>query len=109
MGGDFDWRLRGDVIYTGSKFAELANIAKIGSYALVNLRTSLENESYVVSLFVNNAFNDKTALGAGLTGTSFCEYRTNGPTLPAFVGTQRCAYTVPQRGREWGVSATLNF
>lgn len=109
MGGDFDWRLRGDVIYTGSKYAELANIAKIGSYALVNLRTSLESEGYTVSLFVNNVFNEKTALGAGLTGTSFCEYRTNGPTLPAFNGAQRCAYTVPQRGREWGVSATLNF
>ncbi len=109
MGGDFDWRIRGDVIYTGSKYVELANIAKIGAYALVNLRTSLETEDYVVSLFVNNAFDDKTALGAGLTGTSFCEYRTNGATLPAFNAAQRCAYTVPQRGREWGISATMNF
>jgi len=109
MGGDFDLRLRGDVVYTGKKYTELANIAQIDNYFLFNTRVGLETESWNLNLFVNNVFNDKTAQGAGLTGTSFCEYRTNGPTLPAFNGAQRCIYLVPQRGREWGVAATFNF
>lgn len=111
MGGDFDLRIRGDVVYTGKKYTELANIAQIDNYFLFNLRTGLETESWNLNLFVNNVFNDKTAQGAGLTGTSFCEYKTNAPSasLPAYNPAQRCIYLVPQRGREWGVSATFNF
>ena len=109
MNGDFDWRTRADVIYTGSKYTDLANLGEISAYALVNLRTGLETEDYNVTLFVNNAFDDKTALGAGLTGTSTCEFERNGPNLPAYNNAQRCQYLVPQRGREWGVTATVRF
>lgn len=109
MGGDFDWRLRGDMVYTGSKYTELANLAKIDDYFLFNLRTGLETEAWNLNLFVNNVFNDKTAQGAGLTGTSTCEFERNGPNLPAYNAAQTCIYLVPQRGREWGVSATFNF
>lgn len=109
MGGDFDWRLRGDVVYTGKKYTELANIAQIDNYFIFNARTSLETEDWNLSVFVNNVFDDKTATGSGLTGTSFCEFERNGPNLPTFVGDQRCIYLQPQRGRELGISATLNF
>ena len=109
MGGDYDWRLRGDMIYTGSKYTELANIAKINDYFLFNLRTSLETDAWNLSLFVNNVLDDETATGAGLTGTSTCEFERNGPNLPAYNNAQRCIYLQPQRGREWGVSATFNF
>lgn len=109
MGGDYDWRLRGDMIYTGSKYTELANIAQINDYFLFNLRTSLETEDWNLSLFVNNLLDDETAAGAGLTGTSTCEFERNGPNLPAYNNAQRCIYLLAQRGREWGVSATFNF
>lgn len=109
MGGDFDWRLRGDMVYTGSKYTELANIAEINDYFLFNLRTSLETEDWNLSLFVDNVFDDRTARGAGLTGTSTCEYERNGANLPAYNDAQRCIGLQAQRGREWGVSATLNF
>ena len=109
MGGDFDWRIRGDVNYTGKKYTELANVAQIDNFFIFNARTSLETEAWDLSLFVNNVLNDKTPRGAGLTGTSTCEFERNGPNLPAYNNAQRCIYLVPQRGREWGVSATFNF
>lgn len=109
MGGDYDLRIRGDVNYTGKKYTELANIAQIDNFFIFNARTSLETEAWDLSLFVNNVFDDKTAQGSGLTGTSTCEFERNGPNLPAYNNAQRCIYLVPQRGREWGVSATLNF
>lgn len=107
--GQFDWMLRGDVIYTGSKYVELANIAEIPAYALFNLRSTLRNDNWGVSLYVNNVFDDETAQGAGLTGTSFCEFERNGPNLPAFNAAQRCIYLVPQRGREVGLNLTFEF
>ncbi len=109
FGGDFDWRLRSDIIYTGKKYTELANLAQIDDFFIVNARTSLETEDWIVNLFINNVLDDETAVGSGLTGTSFCEFERNGPNLPAFNPSQRCIAVLPQRGREWGVSATLNF
>lgn len=109
MGGDFDWRIRGDVVYSGKKYMTLANLATIDDKFEFNFRTGLETEDWNVDLFVNNAFNDKTSLGAGLTGSFTCEFERNGPNLPAYNNAQRCAFGAPPRGREWGVAATLSF
>ena len=107
--GDYEWLLRGDLIYTGAKYVELANIAEIPAYALINLRTSLRSDSWGVSLYINNALDDETALGAGLTGTSTCEFERNGPNLPAYNPAQRCIPLRPQRGREVGLSVSFDF
>lgn len=109
LSDDWDLALRTDVIYSGSKYVELANLAKIPAYAHVNARATLSNKSLTFALFGNNLFNDRTAAGAGLTGTSTCEFQRNGPNLPAYSGAQRCIYLVPQRGREVGLRASIKF
>ena len=109
MGGRFNWRVRGDVVFTGKKYVELANVAQIDDFYLFNLRTALETESWGINLFVNNVLDDKTPQGSGLTNTATCEFERNGPNLPAYNNAQRCIYLLQQRGREWGVSASLFF
>ncbi len=109
MSGDREWWVRGDLLYTGSKYVTLANVAEIPDYYVVNLRAGVELGDWSISAFANNLFDDETALGSGLTSSSVCEYRRNGAGLPDYVPAQRCIYLQPQRGRELGLVATLRF
>lgn len=109
LSNELEWSLRGDVIYTGSKYVELANLAKIGSHIRSNLRTSIKSEDWTVSLFVNNVFDDDTADGAGLTGTFTCQFRRPQPGEATRNPSQRCIGLAPNRGREIGLNASVNF
>lgn len=108
FGGEYDWTLRGDLVYNGERFAEIANLAVIPGYYLFNTRTTLSNDRWNVSLFVNNVFDDETALGSAGNNSSTCEFERGNAAAP-YVQGQRCLYLQPQRGREIGVSATVNF
>lgn len=53
---------RSDLTYEGNRFAQTHNLAKTGDSYLLNLRTGVETGGWSVTLFVNNALQDKTPL-----------------------------------------------
>jgi hypothetical protein len=69
----------------------------------VGTRLGLRDEGglWSAAIFTRNLFNNKTAVGAGLSGSSNCFFDTR-PNA-------RClALTIP-RGREVGLDVVLNF
>lgn len=50
-----------DATYQGSKWEYYFNKAKTGDQVRVNLRTGIESERYDVTLFIVNAFDDRTS------------------------------------------------
>lgn len=60
LSGDFDWFVRPEYNYIGSKFATEANIAETGARHLINVRLGVESDALRVESFVTNLLNDKT-------------------------------------------------
>lgn len=95
--------MRADVNWRSRLFVDRANLAWIAPAALVGTRLGLRDEGglWSAAIFTRNLFNNKTAVGAGLSGSSNCFFDTR-PNA-------RClALTIP-RGREVGLDVVLNF
>ncbi|MDX2223156.1 MAG: TonB-dependent receptor [Rhodospirillaceae bacterium] len=60
VGGDMEAFLRSDLTYEGNRYAQTHNLAKTGDSYLLNLRTGVETEAWSITLFVNNALQDRT-------------------------------------------------
>ena len=56
---NYDWYIRGDLIYRGSTWATNANITKTPSYNNVNLRVGVETESWRIEAFGTNIFDEE--------------------------------------------------
>jgi len=91
--------LGGDVVYEGSKFAQVHNLIETGSRTYLNARVGLEGRSWTVSLWGKNLTDDDT----GLDILRYIDSR-NIPS-PA---TRGFAVTLP-RPRQIGVTAALKF
>ena len=57
---DYDVMARVDYIYKGNIYASDANLASTGAANRVNAALTLRNDTYSVTLFATNLFNDKT-------------------------------------------------
>ncbi len=100
-------RLRGDAIYSGSRFIDLANRASIEAVTRFNARVSLGSErGWQLSLFGKDLTDERAPLGAGITGSSSCYYPE---PVGAPVAGQRCAFLGIPRGRELGIELDLRF
>jgi outer membrane receptor protein involved in Fe transport len=108
LNGDYDMTVRGDFTYRGKSYVDPANQAWIKGAGRFNARATLKSEAWDVAVFVNDVFNVKTALGAGLTGSSACLYARNFAIANA-ANDQRCLFLGIPRGREIGIEAVLNF
>lgn len=97
---DLDWFVRADGLFIGSKWASILNLGKTGDEVKVNFKAGIENERYNVTLFVDNAFNDKTLSSLTYQGDSASD-----PFL-FLLGSYEAA--MPKL-RQFGVTATLNF
>ncbi|WP_187276564.1 TonB-dependent receptor [Parahaliea maris] len=67
---DIDWFARLDATYIGKRYTSLANISWIGPQTRANLRVGLTHESWDLTLFVNNLFDDDTLEWARSQGDS---------------------------------------
>ncbi len=101
-GKDVDLELRSDSTFVAKRYTELSNTMYIDSFSRTNLRATLVTDTWRMGLFIRDAFDDETALGAGLTGTSTCYF-------PQGVAGQRCQFTAIPRGREIGLEASFRF
>ena len=91
--------LGGDVVYEGSKFAQVHNLIETGARTYLNARIGLEGKAWSVTLWGKNLTDDDT----GLDILRYIDSR-NIPS-PA---TRGFAITLP-RPRQVGVTATLKF
>lgn len=59
-GTSFDWFVRGETLYVGSRYASALNLGKTGDSVRVNLRAGIESQRFSAVLFVQNLFDDDT-------------------------------------------------
>lgn len=104
---DYELTARVDASYRSKAYIDLANQGYVDDYTLVNLATDFGKETWTVSLFVRNLFEDKTSTG-NFSGTSTCTYR-NAAFTTFTSALQRCSGLGISRGREVGMSAAFNF
>ena len=57
--GDWDWYARGQMTYTGSMYADEANIGKTNAYERVNASLGVTKDNLKIELYVTNLFDDK--------------------------------------------------
>jgi outer membrane receptor protein involved in Fe transport len=104
--GSNGWNLalRGAANYTGKKFIDQANIAYIDSVTRLNARAELQSpdRDLRLAVYARDLTDERTALGAGITGTSGCNFPEPG-------GIQRCYIVGLPRGRELGIDLTYQF
>ena len=95
----------GDYIYTGSQWADLANIQKISAANEINLRLAYEDPRYTIALLATNLTNENTPTGSNLGGTRGCLF-----IVPEYAAaTQACNVAGMRRPRQLGVEARVNF
>jgi outer membrane receptor protein involved in Fe transport len=97
LSGDWNWFLRGDLEWRSSQFVDEINLTKTESFTFVNLRGGIERENLSLTLFINNATQEK----APAFVTRFLDLTR----VPNTFGYQ----TTLRRGREAGVTATYTF
>lgn len=97
-----DYVLRADVTYRGDSFVQVHNLAILGDRTVVNFRAGLETDSWDLTFFVKNAFDDKTPAGA----TRYVDFKNDRPTVP---GTDRAFLITESPGRQIGVQASYRF
>jgi len=99
-----EYYARADFNYRSKQCAEPSNFACVGDQSRVNLRLGFEGESYGLSFWVDNVFDDRTP-PVIIRFTDFSSFFT-----PPYVGTLRRAFQVsPADGRTFGVTARLKF
>jgi outer membrane receptor protein involved in Fe transport len=92
----------GDVVYEGSKFAQIHNLAETGARTYLNARIGLESDNWSVQLWGRNLNDDDT----GLDILRYIDSR--GIPGPAGLATRAFAVTLP-RPRQLGITGTYRF
>lgn len=100
--GDWDYRVRGDVIYVGKQYTDESNLTSLPSYTTVNLTFGIEKENVGVDFYVSNLFNER----AWLTGRRFID--VSGVPLNMTTAGQG-AFLTPIDKREIGVNVRYKF
>jgi outer membrane receptor protein involved in Fe transport len=97
-----DYVLRADVTYRGKSFVQVHNLAILGDRTVANFRAGLETDTWELTFFVKNVFDDKTPAGA----TRYVDFKNDRPTSP---GTDRAFLITESPGRQFGVQANYRF
>ncbi len=97
---DFNWFIRGEGAYVGSRWASVVNAAETGDSFDVNLRAGIQNERFEVTFFAENIFQDETVESLRIQGDSAADPITFFP---------RAYEAVLPKRRQIGVTATVNF
>jgi len=95
----FDWFLRGEAVYVGSRYASTLNLAETGSSFDVNTRLGIENERYTVVVFAENLFDNDT----------FESLRSNADCATTSACSGRAYEAVLARQRQIGLTLQARF
>jgi iron complex outermembrane receptor protein len=94
--------LGGDVVYEGSKFAQIHNLAETGARTYVNARVGVESDNWSVFLWGKNLNDDDTALDI----LRYIDSR--GLAGPAGLSTRAFAVSLP-KPRQFGITGSYKF
>lgn len=100
---NWDWFVRGDFIYQGSYWGDLANIQRGPAYFLSHARIGVSTDDLRVEFFVRNLFDTDTYLSAS-RAVDFAADQGNFN----FNGFQGVAVN-PQEKRTFGIRTNINF
>jgi outer membrane receptor protein involved in Fe transport len=105
ISADLGWFVDADARYQSKRFTSFENSLVMDSYVTVDLRAGVEKESWTVTAYVNNLFDDDTLKASAVYiqdwGTSFIAPRSTAVTSLA-------SAVLPDK-RQFGVRASLNF
>jgi outer membrane receptor protein involved in Fe transport len=104
--GDFNWFVRGDLVYTGYEYTQVHNLIKTGDAVRVNARLGLRSDVWEITLWVDNLFNDDTV-------TSILRYvdpqlRVRTQLSPAGTTARAFVNSLPEK-RQFGLTASYKF
>jgi iron complex outermembrane receptor protein len=100
---DWDYFVRGDVMYMGEAFTGQSNLATLQSYFLVNTRFGVEKDDVRIELYVKNLLDEETWRG----GAEFTDFSLTPD--PGFAFNQQGIILLPQNKRTIGLRLSLDF
>ncbi len=103
VNADWDWFVRGDLVFMGEAFAGQTNLATLQSYYLLNARIGIERDDLRVEFYAKNALDEDTWRG----GAEFTDFSRTPD--PLFNFNQLGIILLPQDRRTVGIRAALEF
>ena len=104
LNADWDYYVRGDIMYNGKHVAGLTNLAIMNDYFLVNARVSIERNNLRVEAFVKNVFDeDNWRAGSEFTDFSIID----SPSVFDF--NKLGIILIPQDRRTFGMRVSYGF
>lgn len=100
--GEWQYRLRGDVIYQGKQYTDETNLTTLPGVVTVNASIEFLNDDMSVRLYAKNLFDKR----AWLTGRRYTDL-SNIPLNFATAG--QGAFLTPNSGREVGIQLRKSF
>ncbi len=113
LGNDLGWKTRLDVSHQSDQSVVQNDGAYSGDATIVNFRTSIETESWELVFWIDNLFEEDSAVGGAFTANQATRFDTANslvdPTITP-VGFQAFnALSWSRNPREWGVTARYKF
>ena len=117
MPSGYSWFFVGDVVYEGSRFAQIHNLIETGAMTRVGARFGARRDDWEISVWGKNLFDDDTPVdilryidrqSGGLPGCSSLPGCVTGELPSAQSSPRGFAVTLP-RGRQLGITVRYNF
>lgn len=102
---DWSWNTRLDIRHQGTEYLDAANVAGTSGYTSVNFAAGVSNESWQVTLYINNLTNEDTPLRYNRA----TDYSITQDTLALGPDFQANYLIVPRQERTLGLRVGFNF
>lgn len=106
-----NWVTRIDLSYRSKQYTVQTDDSVVGPATLVNFRTGIESEHYSLRFWMNNVFNEKTAL----TGVYLPSFGSRYDTIAGLLGGPKKGFVLfnglvtPRDPRTFGITASYKF
>ncbi|MDX2142801.1 MAG: TonB-dependent receptor [Rhodospirillaceae bacterium] len=110
LSGDLGWFVDADMRYQTSRFTSFENSLVMDSYFLADFRAGVKSETWSVTAYLNNAFNDDTmrASAVYIQNWNIAYLTATGRTPIATQAPSGARAVLPDK-RQVGVRASVNF
>lgn len=99
--------LRGDYSYSSKKYAQIHNLAHTGGQSLLNLKAGVRGDAWTLTLFVDNATDDRTP-STLVRFVDFANILPRGGSMRTSVFARAFFYPLPPK-RQLGLNASYSF
>ncbi|MBM3514700.1 MAG: TonB-dependent receptor, partial [Alphaproteobacteria bacterium] len=99
---DYEWFVRGDVIYNGRHVTGTTNLATVKPWTRINARIGVQDDTARFEFFVTNLFDTKR----WVAGQDFTDFTIR---FPPFDFSKSGVILIPQDKRQFGVRTSIDF